>query len=149
MVQINEEQGQRREPLLAVNDIALPFFLAENDRTEEVVPVFGDRVTLLAGFVVFEEFAAQIVDELDELFSLPFVFSLVAVNGVAAVVEQFPEGAALPVYVAALNIGVGFSAHGWTSAFTPMTASSRPSASFSTARMSARISSSVRSGCGL
>ena len=43
---------------------------------------------------------------------LPLVFALVGVNGVAAVVEQFPERAAFSVNIPALNFWYGLRAHG-------------------------------------
>jgi len=95
VVQVDEEQGQRGEALLAVNDVALAFFLAEDDRAEKVVAIFDDCITVMVGFVVFQKFPTQVVNEFNELFGLPLVFALVGVNGVAAVEEQFAERAAL------------------------------------------------------
>src|SRR5450759_4899964 len=111
VVQIDKEQGQRGEALLAVNDVALAFFLAEDDRAEKVVAIFCDCIAVMAGFVVFQNFSTQVVNEFDELFGLPLVFALVGVNGVATVEEQFPERTALAVNVVPLGFDIGFGAH--------------------------------------
>ena len=55
VVQVDEEQGQRGEALLAVNDVALAFFLAEDDRAEKVMAIFGDCFAVMAGLIVFEK----------------------------------------------------------------------------------------------
>ena len=72
-----------------------------DDRAEKVVAVLGDCFAVMAGFVIVQKFPTQVVNELDQLFGLPLVFALVAVNGVAAVEKQFPDRAAFAVNVRA------------------------------------------------
>lgn len=59
IVQVDEEQCQRSEPLLAVDDEVLAVLVADDDGAEEVVAVVLD----VAEFVVLAPVVVELVDQ--------------------------------------------------------------------------------------
>ena len=100
VLQVDEEQRQRRQPLLAVDDELLAVLVADDDRAEEVVAVLGDRAALVALLVAVQELAPQVVEQLRDLLLLPLVLALVVVDRVLAAGEQLADGAPLAVDLA-------------------------------------------------
>src|SRR5690606_18909924 len=100
VVQEGEEQRQRGQALLAVDDELLPLFVADDDGAEEVVAVVGNGAALVALLVALEELRREVGDQLGELLPLPLVLALVVVDRVLAAGEQLADGAALAVDLA-------------------------------------------------
>src|SRR5206468_525794 len=90
----------------------------------------------MARLIFLQKLAAEVVYELVNLFLLPFVFALVIVDRILHAFEQLAD-----------RLGLAEDLPHRTPPAT--ICSSRPSVSFSRARISARISFRERSGCGL
>lgn len=93
MLQVDQEQRQRRQALLAVDEELPAVLVADDDRTQEVVPVVGDISPVVALLVALQELRGQILDQLRDLLLPPLVLALVVVDGVLAAREQFAHGA--------------------------------------------------------
>jgi hypothetical protein len=65
--EVDQQQGQSREPLLAVNDELLRLLVADDDRPEEVVAVPLDLVAFVGLTVGVEELARQVVEKFQYL----------------------------------------------------------------------------------
>lgn len=98
-MKVNQEQTQRREPLLSVDDVALSTFIADDNRPEEVAPICSDGLATVFRVVVIEKCGCQILDQIPNLLALPFVFALVIINVIAFPVQQFTDGSTFAVYL--------------------------------------------------
>ena len=96
----DQEQRQRGQPLLAVDDELLAVLVADDDRAEEVVAVVGHGAALVAFLVALQELGGEVVDQLRDLLLLPLVLALVVVDRVLAAGKQLADGAALAVDLA-------------------------------------------------
>src|SRR5690349_9370762 len=112
--------------------------MAENDRPQEIVAILFDLPSRIAFGVILTELVLKVIDQFVNLLLLPAVLPLKVVDRILHAFEQFANG-----FCRASNI-----AHHELSVSTSISSSS-PSVSFSSASISARISSSERSGCGL
>jgi hypothetical protein len=90
-VQMDEDQRQRREPLLPVDDELASVLVADDDRAEEVVAVVLDGAALVPRLVALGEFLGEVGDELVDLLALPTVFPLVVVDRELGTAEECPD----------------------------------------------------------
>ena len=134
------EEGQKQretgEPLLAVHDVANTLLLADDDRSEKIVRIVGYFAARMRWIVFLQELVAEVVHELANLLFMPFVFALVVVYRVFHALEQLADGLGFAKDLSHLEPPLRMSPNS-------------PSVSRSNAKMSAWISSSVRSGWGL
>ena len=102
------------------------------------MPVVLDGATHVVRVVALKELLGEILYQFGYLLGFPAVLTLVVVDGKPGTTKKI---------LYALGVPTDFS-H-FTSSEAPMISPNSPSVSFSNARISARISSSVRSGWGL
>src|SRR5258708_6290602 len=100
MVQKDQQQRQRREALLAINNEFLTILVAYYDRAEKVVPIVRHCPSLVTCLVAVEKLGRQILQKFGNLLALPLIFSLVIVDRIFAVGEQLSDGAAIAVDLA-------------------------------------------------
>ena len=97
MVEMDKEERQRGETLLAVHDEPMASLVADDNRSKEVVAVALDLVTGVSRLVGVEELLRQVVDQFADLPLLPCVLALIEVDGVLGLVKQLPDGACVAV----------------------------------------------------
>lgn len=85
VVQVDQEQREGGESLLAVDHELLRVLVAYDDGTEEVVPVLFDSRALVRFVEVIEEFTRQVVQQFLDLLGAPPVLSLIIVYAVPGV----------------------------------------------------------------
>jgi hypothetical protein len=95
VTQIEEEQCEAGQALLAIHDVIDGVLLADDDRAQEVVGIVCNLPPFVVGLILLQEFGTQVVDQLVELFVLPFVLALVVVNRVFHTLEQLADGLCL------------------------------------------------------
>src|SRR6266699_414570 len=133
---MNQQQSNRGKALLTVDDELLAVLVTDDDGTKKVMAIVLDGGALILRLVTIEELFREVVDQFGNLFALPAVLTLVIVDGELGATQESADI-------------LGKAPDLLHRASPPMISPSNPSVSFSSARMSARISSSVRSGCGL
>jgi len=79
-MQEDEEQRERCQTLLTVDDVALAPFLVDDDRTEEVGTIPLNLPTLMIGFIVVEKLRFKVLYEFSDVLRLPLVLALIVVN---------------------------------------------------------------------
>src|SRR5437660_11363307 len=88
IVKVDEQQSQRREALLAVNNAALPFLLADDERPEIIIVVVLTLGARIALFVFIQERIGEVGDQLFNVLLLPIVFPLEIIDRVFLVFEN-------------------------------------------------------------
>ena len=78
--------------------------MADDYGTEKIVAISLDLVARVAGLVRVQELPCQVIDQLPDLPLLPGVLTLVEVDGVPGLVEQFADGACAAVNGLGLGI---------------------------------------------
>jgi hypothetical protein len=73
--------------LLAINDIGFALTAAQDDRAEEVSVVLLDFMAFMVGLVVRREFGVQVIEQLFNVLLVPFVFTLILVDGIPTSLE--------------------------------------------------------------
>jgi hypothetical protein len=73
--------------LLAINDIVFALTAAQDDRAEEVSVVLLDFMAFMVGLVVRREFGVQVIEQLFNVLLVPFVFTLILVDGIPTSLE--------------------------------------------------------------
>ena len=76
-IEIGQEEGERSQSLLPVNDIVVAILVRDDYRAEEVLPIVGNGLALLIGLIVEQEPASQVLNEFPDLLALPLVVALV------------------------------------------------------------------------
>ncbi len=87
-VQVDEEQRQRRNPLLAVDEIALPAAGGDDYRAQEVIAVLAGLPRLIAWPVGAVESSEEVGEQLLDVLRLPLVLALVLVDGEGSGLQQ-------------------------------------------------------------
>src|SRR5258708_40376507 len=92
MVKEGQKQGQRREPLLPIDDEFLAVLVADDDRPEKIVSVLRDGAALVAFLVALKELVSKIVDEFGDLLLLPLIFPLIVVDRILVASKELGWG---------------------------------------------------------
>ena len=100
VLQEDQQQRERRQPLLAVDDELHAVLVADDDRPEEVVAVVGHIGALVARLVALQELGRQVSHQLSDLLRLPLVLALVVVDGVLPASQQFADSPSLAIDLA-------------------------------------------------
>ena len=88
---------------MPIDDISLPAFVADNNRTQKVMTVTFYLVAGMVFLIEVEKFAGEVVDEFADLALSPGIFALIEVDGVTRAVQEFSNG-----------VGSAFNAfHAW------------------------------------
>src|SRR5687768_5405157 len=97
MVQEDQQQGERGEPLLAVDDELLAVLVADDNRTQEIVAVVGYGASLVRFLMALEELCREVVDQLRDLLLAPLVFALVVIDRVLPACEKLSDRPAFAI----------------------------------------------------
>lgn len=93
---MHQQEGQRRQPLLTINNELRPRTRGRHDRTEKIRPVTSNVGSFMSLVVLVVETSSQVVDQLSNLGLLPAVLPLVVVKAILVVGKKLlnrPGGA--------------------------------------------------------
>jgi len=91
-MKMNEQQRQRGETLLAVDDVALAITFADDDRAKKIVAILLDFGSVMFRSVSIKESRPEVVEKFAHLLVLPFVFALIVINRILGSVQELADG---------------------------------------------------------
>ena len=79
-VQVNQQQCQRGDSLLAIDQVIFVVAFADNDRTKKILSIVTNSAGLITLLVVVKEFPLEIRQQLVNVLLLPLVLTLILID---------------------------------------------------------------------
>src|SRR5262245_57650682 len=91
MVEVDQEQRERCQSLLTIDDVVNSILVVDDDRTQEVVAVGFYLLPTVLRVIVVKESRGQVVNQFADLFGFPAVLTLVVLDGKLRGIEQLAD----------------------------------------------------------